>query len=99
MPPGPVEHGLLQRPAVLAGFAESRREDDCCRHISRTAVVEHVRHGCRRRHDDRKFDGLLDIPQRRKTASSLHGVVLRIHRIDRSLEARIHEVPENDRAE
>jgi hypothetical protein len=99
MPPGLVEHGLLQRAAVLAGLAETRREDDGRRHIARTAVVEHVRHGLRRRHDDGEFDRLLDIAKRSEALPALHGVVLRIHGIDRSLEAGIHQVLQNDRAE
>jgi hypothetical protein len=97
--PGPVEHSLLQCATVLAGLAEARREDDGRGYFAGSAIVEHVRHGLRRRHDDREFDRFPDVPQRRKTGSALHAGVLRIHGIDRSLEAGIHEVPENDRAQ
>ncbi len=62
MPPCRIEHRLLECEALFAGLAKAGGEDHRRGHAARAAVLQHVGHGHRRRHDDRKIDRLFEIP-------------------------------------
>src|SRR5690606_27005914 len=90
---------VLERAALGPGLAEAGRQDHGGADAGGTALTQHVGHHARGRGDHGEIDALADLRDAREAATRLHLGVLRIHRMDRTREARVEEVPQDDGAE